>query len=48
MLDGVVIDDTALFDDRLQEWENLYDRPAAASMTDHHRPGVSALRRLHG
>src|SRR5437588_411246 len=29
MLDGVVIDDTELFNDKLQEWENFYnfDRP---------------------
>ena len=25
MLDGVVIDDTELFNDRLQEWENFYN-----------------------
>jgi transposase InsO family protein len=25
MLDGVVIDDTALFNDRLQEWETFYN-----------------------
>jgi transposase InsO family protein len=29
MLEGVVIDDTELFNDRLQEWEDFYnfDRP---------------------
>ena len=29
MLDGVVIDDTELFNDKLQEWEHFYnfDRP---------------------
>ena len=29
ILDGVVIDDTELFNDRLQEWENVsnYHRP---------------------
>ena len=29
MLEGVVIDDTELFNDRLQEWEHFYnfDRP---------------------
>jgi transposase InsO family protein len=25
MLEGVVIDDTQLFNDRLQEWENFYN-----------------------
>jgi transposase InsO family protein len=25
MLDGVVIDDTQLFNDRLQEWERFYN-----------------------
>ncbi|HZM76350.1 MAG TPA: hypothetical protein VFC19_11515 [Candidatus Limnocylindrales bacterium] len=25
MLDGVVIDDTQLFNDKLQEWENFYN-----------------------
>ena len=32
MLDGVVIDDTELFNDKLQEWEDFYnfDRPHGA------------------
>jgi transposase InsO family protein len=32
MLDGVVIDDTELFNDRLKEWEDFYnfDRPHGA------------------
>src|SRR5205085_2574457 len=39
MLDGVVIDDTELFNDKLQEWENFYnfDRP-------HGSRGVAARR----
>jgi transposase InsO family protein len=32
MLDGVLIDDTELFNDKLQEWERFYnfDRPHGA------------------
>jgi transposase InsO family protein len=32
MLEGVVIDDTELFNDRLKKWENFYnfDRPHGA------------------
>jgi transposase InsO family protein len=34
MLDGVVIDDTELFNDKLQEWEDFYNfnRPHGVSI----------------
>jgi transposase InsO family protein len=49
LLDGVVIDDTNVFNDRLREWENFYDyiAPTAAwaarlhtsDSSNAHRPG---------
>ena len=58
MLDGVVIDDTELFNDKLQEWEDFYnfDRPHGGlggqtpyetTTTEDHDPGVNDHRQLH-
>ena len=58
LLDGVVIDDTGLFNDKLQEWEDFYnfDRPHGGlggqtpyetTTTEDHEPGVTGHRQLH-
>ena len=38
MLDGIVIDDTDLFNDKLQQWEDYYnfDRPTAPLTAKRH------------
>jgi hypothetical protein len=55
LLDGVVIDDTNLFNDKLREWEDYYNyhRPYGAQTPlrktppeDQH-PGVTRLRQPH-
>jgi transposase InsO family protein len=38
MLEGVVIDDTELFNDKLQEWENFYDYHRAHGGLDGQTP----------
>ncbi|MEV3927546.1 integrase core domain-containing protein [Actinomadura coerulea] len=58
MLDGVVIDDTGVFNDRLPEWEDYYnyDRPPRSprrpdplrtSQAEDPGPGVTKLRQMH-
>jgi len=47
MLDGVVIDDTELFNDRLQEWEdNYYSTGHTEPSTD--KPLTNGLEKSHG
>ena len=58
VLDGVAIDDTALFNDKLQEWEGFYnfnqpteastDRPLRTTKTEGSEPtDVTGHRQLH-
>jgi transposase InsO family protein len=58
LLDGVVIDDTKVFNDKLAEWENFYNYhrphgglggpdPLRATQAAHPSPGVSSHRQLH-
>ena len=58
MLDGVMIDDAALFNDRLKEWEDFYNynRPHGGlrwtgalrtTTTEDTEPGVSNHRQWH-
>ena len=57
MLEGVVIDDTELFNDRLQAWEDFYNfyrphgglgaRPRLRGEAEDREPGVSEHRQSH-
>jgi len=49
MLDGVVIDDTELFNARLQEWEDIYDfnRPHRALDRQPLTNGLEKSHRAH-
>jgi hypothetical protein len=58
MLDGVVIDDTELFNDRLKEWEDFYNynrphgglggqTPYEEAPGEDHEPGVNEHRQPH-
>ena len=58
MLEGVVIDDAQVFNDKLQEWEDLYNyhrphgglngqTPLRATQAANPDPAVTAPRQLH-
>jgi hypothetical protein len=58
MLKGVVIDDTELFNERLQEWEDFYNynrphgglggqTPYEEAPGEDHEPGVNEHRQPH-
>jgi transposase InsO family protein len=57
LLDGVVIDDTNLFNDKLREWEDYYNyhrphgglaaRPLRETPREDPHPGVIHLRQRH-
>jgi transposase InsO family protein len=45
LLDGVVIDDTKVFNDKLREWENFYNYHRVRHEAPHDRTEVKDLRR---